>query len=188
MPTGNSGLFKNTKGANDNPFWDDIPIGKEYAVTYFELCQKWNCSERAVRNILHDLSLYDNGDNYILIRSGRSKGFYKTDDESEIKAYKRECMSRGRSEFAPVKKINRVLNANAEQYSFTNNLRVVRESKGLKQSQVCDIMKRFDHAFDKSLLSKMENGVCLPTFYQLSKLAEIYAVEPSELLNADLYY
>lgn len=140
MPTGNSGLFKNTKGANDNPFWDDIPIGKEYAVTYFELCQKWNCSERAVRNILHDLSLYDNGDNYILIRSGRSKGFYKTDDESEIKAYKRE-------------------------------------SKGLKQSQVCDIMKRFDHAFDKSLLSKMENGVCLPTFYQLSKLAEIYAVE-----------
>jgi hypothetical protein len=148
----------------------------------------WGCDTRKARAILHELSLYDNGDNYILIRSSKGKGFYKTDDEAEIKAYKRECLNKGRSVFAPVKKINRVLNANAEQYSFTNNLRVVRESKGLKQAQVCKLMKKHDRAFDKSLLSKMENGVCLPTYSQLTKLAEIYAVKPFELLKADLYY
>lgn len=169
-------------------YWDDIPVGKENAYTYDDLCYFWNCTERKARAILHELSLYDNGDNYILIRSSKGKGFYKTDDAAEIAAYKRECLNKGRSVFAPVKKINRVLNANAEQYSLTNNLRVVRESIGLKQSQVCAVMKQYDRAFDKSLLSKMENGVCLPTFYQLAKLAEIYACEPSELLRADLYY
>lgn len=168
--------------------WLDIPVGKENAVTYNELCAVWGCDTRQARRILHELSRYDNGDNYILIRSSSCKGFYKTDDESEIRAYKRECLNKGRSVFAPVKKINRVLSENTTQYSLLNNLRVVRESKGIKQREVCKRMKQFDRAFDKSLLSKMENGVCLPTYYQLSKLAQILDCEPSELLAADLYY
>lgn len=169
-------------------YWNDIPVGKANAADYEWLCTIWECDRRKARAILHELSLYDNGDNYILIRSSSCKGFYKTDDDAEIKAYKRECLSKGKSIFAPVKKINRVLNANTEQYSLMNNLRVIRESIGLKQCQVCDIMKQYDRAFDKSLLSKMENGVCLPTFYQLAKLAQIYACEPSELLSTELYY
>lgn len=171
-----------------NIFWNDIPVGKENAVTYNELCARWECSPRAARAILHELSLYDNGDNYILIRSGGCKGFYKTDDEDEIRAYKRECLNKGRSVFAPVKKINRVLSENTTQYSLLNNLRVVRESKGVTQREVCKRMKKYDRAFDKSLLSKMENGVCLPTYYQLSKLSEILACTPSELIAAELYY
>lgn len=174
--------------ANYFIYWADIPTGKENAVTYDYLCKKWNCTERKARSILHELSLCDNGDNYILIRSSKGKGFYKTDNEDEIKAYKRECLNKGRSLFAPVKKINRVLNNDVEQFSLDNNLRVIRESKGLKQCEVCDIMKQYDKAFDKSLLSKMENGVCLPTYWQLSKLALIYGVQPLELINEDLYY
>lgn len=169
-------------------YWEDIPVGKENAVTYDDLWYIWNCSQRKARAILHELSLYDNGDNYILIRSSKGKGFYKTDDEAEIKAYKRECLNKGRSVFAPVKKINRVLNANTEQYSFTNNLRVVRESKGLKQCQVCDVMQQYETAFDKSLLSKMENNIVLPTPYQVALLAQIYDVQPFELINTTLYY
>lgn len=168
--------------------WDDIPVNKENAVTYAELCKKWNCNERAARAILHELSSFDNGDDFILIRSSSGKGFYKTDDESEIQAYKKECLNKGRSVFAPIRKINRVLNANKEQYSFINNLRVIREGCGLKQSDVCDLMQQHDRAFDKSLLSKMENGVCMPTCLQLLKLAEIYAVQPADLLQVELYY
>lgn len=171
-----------------NTYWGDIPVGRENAVTYHELCTMWDCGERAARAILHELSLYDNGDDYILIRSGGCKGFYKTDDEAEILAYKRECLNKGRSVFAPVKKINRVINANTTQYDFENNLRVVRERVGMKQSDVCKQMKKHDKAFDKSLLSKMENGVCLPTPYQVFKLAEIYGVQPSELICDELHY
>lgn len=170
-------------------YWSELPTGKENAITYADLCVMWDTSERKVRAILHELSLFDNGDNYILIRSSSGKGFYKTDDETEIQAYKRECLNKGRSVFAPVKKINRVLTAkDNKQFSLENNLRVVRESKGIKQKDVCKEMRKADKAFDNSLLSKMENGVCLPTFMQLSKLAEIYGVEPLELVNADLYY
>ena len=173
---------------NANLYWDDIPVGKANAVTYDDLRYMWNCDSRKARAILHELSSYDNGDNYILIRSSSGKGFYKTDDEAEIQAYKKECLNKGRSVFAPIRKINRVLNANKEQYSIINNLRVIREKCGLKQSDVCELMKQHDRAFDKSLLSKMENGVCMPTCLQLLKLAEIYAVQPADLLQAELYY
>lgn len=168
-----------------NVFWEDIPVGKENAITYAELCELWQCAERQARETLHSLSRYDNGDNYILIRSSSCKGFYRTDDESEIKAYKRECLNKGRSVFAPVKKINRVLNANAEQYSFENNMRVIREGAGLTQGQVCAEMQKHSKGFDKSLLSKIENSVILPTPYQVILLAKIYGVEPLELVGVE---
>lgn len=169
-------------------YWEELPVGKENAVTYDKLIDMWGRDERSVRKILHELSTFDTGDNYILIRSSKGNGFYKTDNEEDIKAYKKECLNKGRSVFAPIRKINRVLNQIGAQLNFENNLRVVRESKGLKQSQVCKLMKQCDRSFDKSLLSKMENGVCMPTYFQLAKLCEIYGVEPFELINGDLLY
>lgn len=94
-------------------YWSDIPIGKENAITYPELCAKWGMSERAVRATLHDLSYLDNEDKYILIRSSFGKGFYKTDDIAEIEKYKRECTNRARRTFAPLRKIRRVLKEQA---------------------------------------------------------------------------
>ena len=169
-------------------YWNDIPTTRSEAVTYNILKMWWNTNEREVRRILHELSSFDNGDNYVLIRSGQSRGFYKTDDAEIIKAYKTECLNKGRSVFAPIKKINRILKANTEQYSLVNNLRVVREDRNLKQSAVCAYMKVFDEQFNEPMLSKMENGVCLPTPFQLLKLSEIYGVSPDELVKTDLYY
>lgn len=169
-------------------YWNTIPVGKKNAVDYPTLCIAWDMKERAVRNILHKLSLYDNGDNYILMRSSGTKGFYKTDDPRELKRYKKECLNKGRSVFAPVKKINRVLTAQGDpQYSFENNLRVIREGLGMPQSAVCYLMQKHDASFDVPMLSKMENGYCMPTPYHLILLAQIYEVEPSELVTADLY-
>lgn len=169
-------------------YWNDIPVGKENAVFYPELMKLWDMKERNVRKMLHDLSVYDNGDDYILIRSGGGKGFYKTGDHAEIEAYKRECLNKGRSIFAPVRKINRVLMADVSQYNIENNMRVMRESAGLKQKEVCEQMQKrgFDY-FDIPTLSKMENGVCLPTGAQLANLAEIYACDASDLVREELY-
>lgn len=164
-------------------YWNDIPIGKDNATHYPTLCDMWAKSERQVRQILHELSHYDNGDNYILVRSAKSKGFYRTDDAETIEAYKRECLNKGRSIFAPVKKINRVLNANSQQYSFDNNLKVFREAAGLTQGYVCQQMQKYDSAFDKPMLSKMENNFCLPTPFQLAHIAELYGCETWELVT-----
>lgn len=168
-------------------YWNDIPIGKREAATYAQLQLWWNVDERQVRRILHELSSYDNGDDYILIRSGKSKGFYKTDDKNEIEVFKKECLNKGRSVFAPVKKINRVLAVNAEQYSIDNNMRLVRERLGIPQAHVCEWIEQFDKSLDVPMLSKMENGVCMPTPYQLALLAKFYLCEPSDLIATDLY-
>lgn len=169
-------------------YWSELPVGRKNAESYAELCAKWGKDERSVRSILHDLSEYDNGDDYILIRSSKGKGFYKTDDAEEIIAYKQECLNKGRSVFAPVRKINRVLRANTTQYSFENNLRIMREGLGLKQSDVCNVMQLVDASFDVPMLSKMENGACLPTPYQLLTLAEIYRCAPRDLIDTDAFY
>ena len=169
-------------------YWNDIPTNKADAVSYPILCMYWHTNEREVRKILHYLSAYDNGDNYVLIRSGKSKGFYKTDNAETIKAYKAECLSKGRSVFAPIKKINRILTANKTQFSMVNNLRVMREERGFTQSEVCDFMQAFDEHFNEPMLSKMENNCCLPTPYLLSKLADLYECNPEELVEADFYY
>lgn len=165
--------------------WNAIPIGRENAMTYEDMRIRWGINERRARAILHELSLYDSGDDFILIRSARSRGFYRTDNKAEMEAYKRECLAKGRSIFAPVKKINRILNANDMQYSMTNNLRVVRERCGLTQTEVC--LRINDIGFDKFLLSKMENGICLPTDYQLHRLAQIYGCRAHELIDSSLY-
>lgn len=168
-------------------FWNEIPVGKENALDYDSLVDLWRMSARQVRRVLHELSLYDNGDDYILVRSAKGKGFYRTDDEATIKAYRRECLNKGKSIFAPVKKCNRILRADDMQGNFINNLRGARIAKGLKQSDVCKFMKYYDPAFNASLLSKMENGICLPNYYQVARLAEIYGVKPSDLVNGWMY-
>lgn len=168
-------------------YWNSIPIGKENAIDYPTLALEWGRNERTVRRILHDLSCFDNGDNYILVRSASKKGFYRTDDSATIRAYRKECLNKGKSIFAPIKKIDRIIKSNADQMNIENNMRLVRESKGMKQSEVCKRMKVIDRAFDNSLLSKMENAVCLPTPFQLSKLSEIYGCDPAELVNVSIY-
>lgn len=169
-------------------YWNDIPTNKTDAVSYSILQMWWGTNDREVRRILHDLSRYDNGDDYVLIRSSKNRGFYKTDDKTEIEAYRKECLNRGKNVFAPLKKINRILKTDTKQYSLINNMRVIREDRHLKQSAVCAFMKVFDEAFDEPMLSKMENGVCLPTPFQLGRLCEIYGCQPDELVHIDVYF
>ena len=89
--------------------WDTLPIGKENAVSYSELCSMWGVSKRVARKHLQLLGVYDNGDNLVLIRSSKGRGFYRTSNPAEIKAYKFECLHKGQSIIAAVKKCNRVL-------------------------------------------------------------------------------
>lgn len=168
-------------------YYNSIPVGRENAVTYPTLCEKWGMSERQVRKKLHELSKYDSDDNFVIIRSGHGKGFYKTDDINEIKAYKKEIMAKAKSNFAPLGKINRILNSDTEalQTSIFNNMKAIRLERNLYQQEVVEYMRRFDLSFDTPMLSKFENGFCLPTPYQLMKLAELYECKPSDLIVID---
>lgn len=169
-------------------YWSEIPVGKENALTRQQLCLLWDMSDRSARKVLQELSSYDNGDDYILIRSGNSRGFYKTADQAEIAAYRKECLHKGRSLFAPLRKINRVTaSLDADQYSIENNLRLYRTMRGMTQAEVVEHFTVYDSGMDVSMLSRMESGRCLPTPFQLVILARVYGCTPSDLVNTDLY-
>lgn len=96
-------------------YWAALPIDTSGIVaTYDDLCGVWNCDRRRVRLILAALSDYDNGDEYILIRSSHSAGFYLTKDRDKIAAYRREVYARAMNTLKPLKKIKRVLNRNEQ--------------------------------------------------------------------------
>lgn len=168
-------------------YWHSIPIGVNNALNYDELCYMWGKDRRQARSIMHELSCFDNGDDYILIRSATGRGFFRTNVPEIIDRYKQECLAKGRSNFAPIKKINRVLNGDARQMNLLNNMKAVRVAKGITQPQVVEYMKTYDSTFDVPTLSKLENSAFLPTPYQLMKLAEFYGVEREELLTVNLY-
>ena len=90
-------------------YWQCIPTDKEAPTNYAQLKTAWGMNERQVRSVLHELGKQDNGDAFVLIRSGSRKGFYKTDDLEAIAAYRRECLNKGRSIMAAVNKCNRLL-------------------------------------------------------------------------------
>ena len=169
-------------------YWCDIPIGKDNAIGYDDLCRLWGVKPRVARQILHALSRFDNKDNFVLIRSGSCKGFYKTDEIDRIIKYKQECLNKGRSNFAPVKKINRILSANDTQYSFYNNLRVTRESVGMNPREVVRKLRNAGiWEVDEPILNKLENGVVLPNPQTLQALATIYGVSVRDILDAEMY-
>lgn len=90
-------------------YWNDIPTDKKKAVSYEYLCAKWQCNHRRVRRILEQLGNDDNGDDYILIRSSHSRGFFRTKDRQLICRYEREVTNRANNVLKPKKKIDRVL-------------------------------------------------------------------------------
>lgn len=89
--------------------YNDIPIGREKAVTKNDLMRKWDKPERAVRRIIQELRMVDNGDDYVIVSFSGGKGYYRTNDLEEIEAFKRETIRRAQHTFAPLRKINRIL-------------------------------------------------------------------------------
>ena len=98
--------------------WDTIPVGKLNGIKYKELCDLWGVNKRQARAILHELSIFESGDDFVLIRSCRGHGFYKTQEREDIEAYKREIYSKALRLLAILTKINRVLKVDEKQLSF----------------------------------------------------------------------
>ena len=84
-------------------------------VFYPDLQNMWKCSRRTCRAILAELSAFDSGDDYILIRSSHNGGgFFKTRNHALIESYRREVYNRAINTLKPLKKIKRVLNRNEQ--------------------------------------------------------------------------
>lgn len=71
--------------------------------------------------------------------------------------------------------------------AFGERLKLCRTKKGYSQATVvCEMRKRGDNTFDAPMLSKFENGYCMPSNKTLTRIAEIYGVTPDYLTYGDL--
>lgn len=71
--------------------------------------------------------------------------------------------------------------------AFGERLKLCRTKKGYSQATVvCEMRKRGDNTFDAPMLSKFENGYCMPSNKTLTRIAEIYDVTPDYLTYGDL--
>ena len=91
-------------------FYNDIPIGKENAITKKALQVKWRMTASAVRRTIQELRAADFGDNMVIISRSSGSGYYRTNNLDEIIAYKQEVLNRGKHTFLPLRKVNRILN------------------------------------------------------------------------------
>ena len=66
---------------------------------------------------------------------------------------------------------------------MTNSLKMARLDANLKGSDVIKELKKLDRRFDKSLLSKIENGLCLPTPDQVRVLTKLYNKPINDLIG-----
>lgn len=91
------------------PSADDIPIGREHAITRMALRIRWGCTDRMMRRTIADLRAEDNGDDYVIVSYSSGKGYYRTDNPDEIRHFINEQSKRARSTFRPLAKARRVL-------------------------------------------------------------------------------
>ena len=66
------------------------------------------------------------------------------------------------------------------------HLKAAREAAGIKQKETLSILRQVEPRVDKPMVSKYENGVCIPTPSQLSALCALYGCPLSELYGAGI--
>lgn len=83
---------------------NDIPIGRQHAVSKEELAAKWGCSTREARRIIAEIraDAAKAGD-YCILSTSTGGGYWRSSDVEEIEAFIRETESRARNTFLSLK-------------------------------------------------------------------------------------
>jgi len=89
---------------------NDIPIGRENAVSREQLSFLWNCTGREVRAQIASLRNTVSSDGYAILSStAGTEGYWRSDNPVEIKQYLHEMEARAKSTFRAMKEAKSVL-------------------------------------------------------------------------------
>ena len=78
------------------PSRTDIPVGRNNAVTRMALSGRWNMPDRKVRRQIARFR-EDDSDGMIVVSSSRGRGYYRTSDPDENRAFINDTAARIRS-------------------------------------------------------------------------------------------
>ena len=83
---------------------EDIPIGREHAVSKEELAAMWKCSTREARRFIAECraDAAKTGD-YCILSTSTGGGYWRSNDVVEIAAFIRETERRARNTFLSLK-------------------------------------------------------------------------------------
>ena len=170
----------------ERDYYNELPIGRERALTRRQLAELWGMSERQVRYKIAELRSIDNGDDYIIFSSSDRAGYYRSNDPHERRAFISETKSRAINTFKPLRKANRIeRDSDTRQMSLTNNLKQMRTAAGIKGADMVRKLEAEGFYMDVALLSRIENGFVLPTPAMADQMAKIIGCEAEEIFFAE---
>ncbi len=76
---------------------EDIPVGRENAISRKNLAAFWGVSDREARRIVSALRTIDDGTDYVIVSVSRFSGYYRTNNPDEIDHFRNEMVKRIRS-------------------------------------------------------------------------------------------
>jgi len=89
---------------------ENIPIGRENAITKEELCKLWQCDEREARAQIAMFRTNPSEDSYAILSSSKTPaGYWRSDELCEIKEFIRETENRAKNTFRMLKDARRIL-------------------------------------------------------------------------------
>lgn len=68
---------------------------------------------------------------------------------------------------------------------MTNNIKAAREAAGLKQKELAEILQEIEPRIDASMISRFENGTCVPTPILAERLASVLGLSVVDLFSAE---
>lgn len=68
---------------------------------------------------------------------------------------------------------------------MTNNIKAAREALGIGQRELAALMREIEPRIDVGMISRFENGVCLPTPVVAERLASVLGVSSCDLFSEE---
>ena len=83
----------------NSPSRNDIPIGKEHAISRADLARKWSVSDRTARRIVERMRDEAPEEPYIIASTSHQTGYWRTNESTELDRYEREVIARAGTQF-----------------------------------------------------------------------------------------
>ncbi len=90
---------------------EDIPVGRENAISRKALAKLWKCNDRVARNVIASLRQFPGEDGFAILSTSSTvpEGYWRSNIAEEIQAFVNETESRARNTFLSLRDARRVL-------------------------------------------------------------------------------
>lgn len=90
------------------PSINDIPVGRENAISRARLAEKWDMKDREMRKTIAQMRAVSTNLDYAILSSAQVDGYWRSNDPQELDDFIKETSARARSVFVSLRMARRV--------------------------------------------------------------------------------